>query len=136
MYVAPASDEGREAMKAFQLAKDLEIALVAAEPDLCNGVAFAMATWLVEGLMVGRPEPAPNCPSRVGLLLIAPGVHYPLHTHAADEVYYVVSGEIGIRHGTANEPLRISAPGYRITPPSRVPPRVPAAATISPICCF
>ena len=75
---------------------------------------------LEEGLMVGRPEPVPDAPARVGLFLIAPGVHYPLHTHAAHEVYYVVSGEVGIRHGITNEPLRIGAPGYRITPPNRV----------------
>ena len=80
----------------------------------------SVAPSLVEGLMVGRPEPAPDSPSRVGLFLIAPGVHYPLHTHAADEVYFVVSGEIDIRHGTTNEPLRIAAPGHRITPPNRV----------------
>ena len=75
---------------------------------------------LREGLMVGRPEPAPDAPARVGLFLIAPGVHYPLHTHAAHEVYYVVSGQIAIRHGTANEPLNITAPGHRITPENRV----------------
>ena len=75
---------------------------------------------LVEGLMVGRPEPAPDTPSRVGLFLIAPGVHYPLHTHAAHEVYYVVSGQIDIRHGTDTPPVRVAAPGHLITPENRV----------------
>lgn len=41
MYVAPASNEGRDTMRGFQLADRLVCELVAAEPDLCNGVAFA-----------------------------------------------------------------------------------------------
>ncbi|HEB53085.1 MAG TPA: c-type cytochrome [bacterium] len=42
MYVAPASDEARQQIQSFQLAAGLTAELVAAEPDLCNGVAFAI----------------------------------------------------------------------------------------------
>ena len=42
MYVAPASAEGREQIVSFQLADGLMADLVAAEPDVCNGVAFAI----------------------------------------------------------------------------------------------
>ncbi|MEC7585003.1 MAG: PVC-type heme-binding CxxCH protein, partial [Planctomycetota bacterium] len=42
MYVAPASDEGQKAIPSFQLAPELELTLVAAEPLLCNGVAMAL----------------------------------------------------------------------------------------------
>lgn len=42
MYVAPASPEAAQAMQAFQLAPGLSVSLVAAEPDLCNVVAFAL----------------------------------------------------------------------------------------------
>lgn len=42
MYVAKASDEGREQMRSVQLADGLQIELVAAEPDLCNAVTFAI----------------------------------------------------------------------------------------------
>lgn len=42
MYVAPASNEGQEQIRGFQLADKLVCDLVAAEPDLCNGVAFAI----------------------------------------------------------------------------------------------
>jgi quinoprotein glucose dehydrogenase len=41
MFTAPASNEGREQIRSFQLAPGLECTLVAAEPDLCNAVAFA-----------------------------------------------------------------------------------------------
>lgn len=40
MYVAPASNDGRDQIAQFKLAKDLVCDLVAAEPDLCNIVAF------------------------------------------------------------------------------------------------
>ena len=75
---------------------------------------------LVEGLMVGRPEPAPGAPARVGLFLIAPGVHYPLHQHAADEVYYVISGSVRIQHCTTGTPFEVPAGSFSITPPNRV----------------
>jgi quinoprotein glucose dehydrogenase len=41
MYVAPASNEGRDQIKGFRLADGLVCDLVAAEPLLCNPVAFA-----------------------------------------------------------------------------------------------
>lgn len=42
MFVAKASQEGQEQIKGFQLAPRLVCDLVAAEPDLCNAVAFAI----------------------------------------------------------------------------------------------
>ncbi|MGB3967464.1 MAG: PVC-type heme-binding CxxCH protein, partial [Planctomycetota bacterium] len=41
MYVAPASSEAQEQIRSFRLAPGLACDLVAAEPDLCNAVAFA-----------------------------------------------------------------------------------------------
>lgn len=42
MYVAPRSDEGQQQIATFQLAPGLQCDLIAAEPDLCNIVAFAI----------------------------------------------------------------------------------------------
>jgi len=42
MYVAGASDDGLNEIKSFQLAEGITADLVAAEPDICNGVAFAI----------------------------------------------------------------------------------------------
>ncbi len=44
MYVAEASEEAREAIRGFRLERDLEVALVASEPLLCNVVAFQVTT--------------------------------------------------------------------------------------------
>jgi quinoprotein glucose dehydrogenase len=41
MYVAPASSEAQDQIRGFQLPPNLLCDLVAAEPDLCNAVAFA-----------------------------------------------------------------------------------------------
>jgi quinoprotein glucose dehydrogenase len=42
MYVAPASSEAKDQIATFTLAPGLQAQLVAAEPDLCNVVAFAV----------------------------------------------------------------------------------------------
>ncbi len=42
MYVAPANTEAQDQIKGFQLAPTLVCDLVAAEPDLCNAVAFTI----------------------------------------------------------------------------------------------
>lgn len=42
MYVAPASGDGLDEIKSFQLAEGLTAELIASEPDICNGVAFAI----------------------------------------------------------------------------------------------
>ncbi|HEX5052736.1 MAG TPA: PVC-type heme-binding CxxCH protein [Planctomycetota bacterium] len=41
-FIAPASQEAQKQIASFQLARGLVCDLVAAEPDLCNGVAFAI----------------------------------------------------------------------------------------------
>ena len=42
VFVAPASPEAQDQIKSFQVAPGLVCDLVAAEPDLCNAVAFAI----------------------------------------------------------------------------------------------
>lgn len=42
MYVAPRSDESKQTLASLQLAPGLAASLVAAEPDLCNVVAFSI----------------------------------------------------------------------------------------------
>ena len=42
LVIAPASNEAQDQIKSFQLAPGLVCDLVAAEPDLCNPVAFAI----------------------------------------------------------------------------------------------
>ena len=42
MFVAKASDDGQKEIASFQLAEGLTADLIAAEPDVCNGVAFSI----------------------------------------------------------------------------------------------
>lgn len=51
-----------------------------------------------------------------GFFLIQPGVHYPLHDHEADELYFVISGSIDIQNGFAAAPRHITAGNYSVTP--------------------
>ena len=55
-----------------------------------------------------------------GLFLVAPHVTYPLHQHAALEIYCVLTGEVSIRHGRDKPPMRITAGGHSVTPPYQV----------------
>ena len=75
---------------------------------------------LVEGMLVGRPELPADANLRLGLFLIAPHVHYPLHQHRAREVYFVLSGDLKIQHGRYQQPFVLAAPDYAITPSNRL----------------
>jgi hypothetical protein len=55
-----------------------------------------------------------------GLFLVAPHITYPLHQHAALEIYCVLSGEIFIRHGREKPAMHITAGGHSVTPPHQV----------------
>lgn len=56
---------------------------------------------------------------RGGLFLLAPGIHYPLHTHVSPELYYVLSGTVWIQHGVDGKPEPHGAGTYSITPTGR-----------------
>ena len=55
-----------------------------------------------------------------GLFLIAPRVHYPLHTHEAAEIYYCIHGRLTLQYGTAGQPFDLTPGHYGHTPPDRV----------------
>lgn len=75
---------------------------------------------LAEGLVVGRPELPPDAPARIGLFLLGPNVHYPLHQHAALEVYFAVAGEMQLQHRTTGPAFRLAAGQHSVTPVNRV----------------
>jgi quercetin dioxygenase-like cupin family protein len=56
---------------------------------------------------------------RIGLTLIAPDTHYPLHAHPALELYLVVAGTAAWQLG--REPARPQPPGSLILHPSNAP---------------
>ncbi len=55
-----------------------------------------------------------------GLFLIAPGVHYPFHTHEASEIYYCLHGRLHLQYGTCGKPMELTPGLYGHTPSNRV----------------
>ena len=84
----------------------------AIDPVLAKGMLAAQA--------VGTYGCFDSSTVAVGLFLIAPGVSYPLHTHAAAEVYWTLAGEITLCHGIEGKPFTLGQGDYSITPPHRV----------------
>lgn len=79
---------------------------------------------LAEGMLAAQAAGTYGCfegkTIATGLFLLAPGVKYALHTHAATEIYYCLSGIIDIQHGIDAEPFAVTPGNYSITPPDRV----------------
>ena len=82
-----------------------------------GGIDPVLAQGMLAAQVAGQVGPYPSEALRAGLFLIAPGVHYPLHTHQADEVYYCVSGSIEIHHGRSRRLQRLT-PGRLSRTPS------------------
>lgn len=81
------------------------------DPDLQRGMNAIHA--------FGVAGPLGDAPVRTGLFVISPGVHYPLHTHVASELYYCVAGRLTLQHGVGGDPFEIAAGDYSITPSGR-----------------
>lgn len=75
---------------------------------------------LERGLIAGQVGFSDLAPSRLGFFLLEPGLDYPLHQHAAEEIYYVASGKISIQHHRAGRPNGLLAGDFSITPPHRL----------------
>lgn len=79
---------------------------------------------LAQGMLAAQAAGTYGCfASRTlaaGLFLLAPGIRYPLHTHAAAEIYYCIAGRLRIQHGLDGAPFELAAGGYSITPPNRL----------------
>ena len=55
-----------------------------------------------------------------GQFLLAPGIFYPLHTHAAPEIYFCLSGKMEIQHGLEQPPFLLTPGDVSITPAHRL----------------
>ena len=82
------------------------------EPDLARG--------LVAGQMAGQVGIVEAATIRTGLFLLAPDIHYPLHQHAALEIYFVASGRLTLQHGRTGAPFDIGPGEWSVTPCNRV----------------
>ncbi|MEM8989136.1 MAG: dimethylsulfonioproprionate lyase family protein [Pseudomonadota bacterium] len=79
---------------------------------------------LAEGMLAAQIAGSYGCfastEMAAGLFLLAPGVHYPLHTHAAAEVYACLSGTLWITHGLDAAPFPLRPGEVSLTPPHRL----------------
>ncbi len=80
----------------------------------------ALAGGLMAGQVIGGRGLLHSQDLYLGLFLLAPHVTYPLHQHAALEIYHVLSGEIYIRHGREKLSMHIGAGEHSVTPPHQV----------------
>jgi quercetin dioxygenase-like cupin family protein len=79
-----------------------------------------LATGLMAGQIIGGRGLLASRDLYLGLFLLAPHLTYPLHQHAALEIYCVLSGSVWIRHGRDKPAQRIPAGGHSLTPPHQV----------------
>lgn len=75
---------------------------------------------LQAGLLAGQLGRSQSAPASMGMFLLAPGVHYPLHQHAALEVYFCVSGTLSLQHGRSGAVFDVPAGTASVTPPHRL----------------
>lgn len=64
-----------------------------------EGPTAAVGRGMVWAEIAGRGGLVRDPSRRLGCFLLAPGHHYPLHGHVADEIYFVVSGPFTVEHG-------------------------------------
>ena len=55
-----------------------------------------------------------------GLFLLFPGVRYPMHTHAAEELYLCLSGTLWLQHGLEGTAFDLRPGQYSHTPPHQL----------------
>ncbi|MGB1357612.1 MAG: dimethylsulfonioproprionate lyase family protein [Candidatus Puniceispirillaceae bacterium] len=79
-----------------------------------------LATGMMAGQVIGGHGLLTSRELYMGLFLLAPHITYPLHQHAALEIYCVLSGAVSIRHGRGKPAQRIQPGGHSVTPPHQV----------------
>jgi quercetin dioxygenase-like cupin family protein len=85
-----------------------------------EGVDPGLAEGMLAGQIAGQAGIFASDTLRTGLFLLAPGIHYPLHTHGATEIYYCMSGRLTLQHGTGGAPFDLRPGDYSVTPAHRL----------------
>jgi quercetin dioxygenase-like cupin family protein len=84
------------------------------------GVDPALAEGMLAAQIAGQAGIVASDEIRSGMFLLAPGIHYPPHTHGASEVYYCLSGTLTLRHGRQGPPFDLTPGQLSLTPPHRL----------------
>lgn len=84
------------------------------------GVDPALAEGMLAAQIAGQTGIVASGEIRSGMFLLAPGIHYPLHTHGASEIYYCLSGTLTLLHGRQGPPFDLTPGQLSLTPPHRL----------------
>lgn len=85
-----------------------------------DGINPTLAEGLFAAQLVGPAGFVSGGSVRAGLFLLAPNICYPLHSHAAEELYFGLSGDLTLQHGWKGDPFEINGTSYSITPSNRL----------------
>ncbi len=88
--------------------------------DAATGIAPDLAAGMFGGQVAGSRGLIGFGGVLCGLFLLAPGIHYPLHTHAATELYYCLSGNLSVEHGVDGERFTLAPSDHSVTPSHRL----------------
>lgn len=84
------------------------------------GVDPKLAQGMLAAQIAGMAGIVASDRLRAGLFLLAPGIHYPLHTHGAGEIYYCLSGRLTLQYGLQGAPFHLTPGALSVTPPHRL----------------
>lgn len=85
-----------------------------------GGIETALAEGLLAAQVVGTIGMVADEVVRCGAFLLAPGIHYPAHTHAASEIYYCLSGTLELAYGLGEGSFELRPGALSVTPPHRL----------------
>ena len=88
--------------------------------DAGGGIDRDLAAGMFAAQALGTYGVFDSTSIAVGIFLLAPNIAYPLHTHEAEEIYYVISGSLTLQHGVEGQRFTVSAGEVSRTPPHRL----------------
>ncbi len=85
-----------------------------------GGIDPALAEGMLAAQVAGPAGMVASDGVRCGLFLLAPGIYYPRHTHAAAEIYYGLSGELELAYGLDRGSFLLQPGGLSLSEPHRL----------------
>lgn len=85
-----------------------------------EGVDPNLAEAMFAGQVVGQVGLLKSEVVRTGLFLLAPGLHYPMHTHRAEELYFCLSGSVTLQHGLLSRAFDLLPGQISVTPSNQL----------------
>ena len=119
-YLDPALDSAAGDPRLLTATRAITSALYWRQVFQGEGVAPDLAEGMLAGQIAGPTGIVASDTCYAGVFLLAPGIHYPLHTHASTEIYYCLSGTLSLQHGIEGMPFGIDPGDYSVTPANRI----------------